>query len=259
MPPWARPHTADGPIACPRLPVPSTRRRDLSLPNKMLRARTRILLASLIALLMILPASASTGKLDARLQAAAANGDAAAIALLIKQGANLEARDESGATPLLIATRHNHVDAARVLIDAGANVNAKDRIQDSAYLHAGARGHNEILKMTLTHGADLKSTNRYGGTALIPAAERGHVETVRILIAAGVDVNHINRLHWTALLEAIILGDGGPKHTEIVRLLVNAKADVNIPDGKGVSALQHARQRGYREIEKILVKAGARQ
>lgn len=225
----------------------------------MLRARIRFYLAFLIAMLTILPVSASPGKLDARLQAAAASGDAAAIALLLGQGANLEARDESGATPLLIATRYNHIDAARVLIDAGANVNAKDRIQDSAYLYAGARGHNEILKMTLTHGADLRSTNRYGGTALIPAAERGHVETVRILIAAGVDVNHINRLHWTALLEAIILGDGGARHTEIVRLLVNAKADANIPDGKGVTALQHARQRGYREIEKILVKAGARQ
>lgn len=225
----------------------------------MLPARIPLFLVFLVAMLSIFPASASTGKLDAHLQAAAEKGDAASIALLLKQGANPEARDESGATPLLIASRHNHIDAARVLIDAGANVNAKDRIEDSAYLYAGARGHNEILKMTLTHGADLKSTNRYGGTALIPAAERGHVETVRILIAVGVDVNHINRLHWTALLEAIILGDGGPRHTEIVRLLVNAKADVNIPDGKGVTALQHARQRGYRDIEKILVKAGARQ
>ncbi|ALD92913.1 Ankyrin repeat [Cupriavidus gilardii CR3] len=225
----------------------------------MLRARIPLYLAILIAMLITVPASAGPAKLDARLHAAAAQGDAAAIALLLKQGANLETRDDSGATPLLIATRHNHIDAARALIDAGANVNAKDRIQDSAYLHAGARGYNEILKMTLTHGADLKSTNRYGGTALIPAAERGHVQTVRILIAAGVDVNHINRLHWTALLEAIILGDGGPSYTEIVRLLVNAKADVNIPDGKGVTALQHARQRGYRDIERILVKAGARQ
>ncbi|MDF9428284.1 ankyrin repeat domain-containing protein [Cupriavidus gilardii] len=225
----------------------------------MLPARLPLYLAFLVVMLWILPARATTGKLEARLQAAAAKGDAATVALLLKQGANVESRDDSGATPLLIATRHNHIEAARLLIDAGADVNARDRIQDSAYLYAGARGHNEILKMTLTHGADLKSTNRYGGTALIPAAERGHVETVRILIAAGVDVNHINKLHWTALLEAIILGDGGPRYTEIVRLLINAKADVNIPDGKGVTALQHARQRGYREIEKILVKAGARQ
>jgi ankyrin repeat protein len=93
---------------------------------------------------------------------------------------------------------------------------------------------------------------------LIPAAERGHVETVRMLIKAGVDVNHVNNLHWTALLEAIILSDGGPRHVEIVRLLVDAGADVNLADGDGVSPLQHARQRGYVEIENMLTAAGAR-
>lgn len=137
-------------------------------------------------------------------------------------------------------------------------MNAKDKINDSPYLYAGARGHLEILKLTLAHGADLKSTNRYGGTALIPASERGHVETVRTLIEAGVDVDHVNNLDWTALLEAIILGDGGPRHRQIVELLVKAGADVNLADGKGVTPLQHARSAGYRDIEQILIAAGAR-
>jgi len=163
------------------------------------------------------------------------------------------------ATPLLVATHRNHVEAALALIQAGAEVNAKDAIQDSPYLYAGARGHLEILRATLAAGADLKSTNRYGGTALIPAAERGHVETVGTLIAAGVDVDHVNNLQWTALLEAIILADGGPRHVEIVRQLIAAKADVNLADGDGITPLQHARQRGYREIETLLLAAGARQ
>jgi len=46
-------------------------------------------------------------------------------------------------------------------------------------------------------------------------------------------------------------------HLEIVCLLANAKSDVNIFDGKGVTPLQYARQRGYKEIERILAKAGA--
>jgi ankyrin repeat protein len=116
----------------------------------------------------------------------------------------------------------------------------------------------EILRATLAAGADLKSTNRYGGTALIPAAERGHVEAVATLIAAGVDVDHINTLQWTALLEAIILSDGGPRHVQIVRQLIAGKADVNLPDGEGTTPLQHARQRGYRQIEALLLAAGAR-
>jgi len=192
------------------------------------------------------------------LHAAAARNDASAIRALIAQGAALDARDAAGRTALLVATHGNHVAAAQALIDAGANVNAKDDIEDSAYLYAGARGHLDILKATLAHGADLASLNRYGGTALIPAAERGHVETVRTLIDAGVKVDHVNKLGWTALLEAVILGNGGAAHQQIVALLVKAKADLNLADRDGVTALQHARRRGYVEIEKTLAAAGAR-
>lgn len=194
--------------------------------------------------------------LEHELHAMAAKGDTPAIRGLLAKGASIDARDQSGRTALLVATHANQVEAAKVLIEAGADVNAKDAISDSPYLYAGARGHLEILRMTLAHGADLKSTNRYGGTALIPAAERGHVDTVRTLIEAGVDVDHVNKLNWTALLEAIVLADGGPRHVAIVKLLVDARADVNLADGEGVTPLQRAR--GFSEIEKILVAAGAR-
>ena len=112
--------------------------------------------------------------------------------------------------------------------------------------------------MTLAAGADLKSTNRYGGTALIPAAHHGHPEAVKILLATAIDKDHVNKLGWTALLEAVILGDGGPTHTEIVRLLVEAGANVNLADREGVTPLQHARRRGFREMVRILEARGAR-
>ncbi|AYG69137.1 MULTISPECIES: ankyrin repeat domain-containing protein [unclassified Rhizobium] len=195
--------------------------------------------------------------MDLRLHKAAAAGDVAAIRELLASGADIETRDASGATALLVATHGSKVEAARALIEADANVNAKDEIEDSPYLYAGARGHLDILKLALAHGADLKSINRYGGTALIPASERGHVETVDTLIKAGVDVDHVNRLGWTALLEAIILSDGGPPHVRIVELLIVAGANVNLADNDGVMPLQHARSRGYDKIVKLLEKAGA--
>ena len=190
--------------------------------------------------------------------AAAARGEAAEVRRLIAAGAAIDARDQRGSTALLVATRANRVDAARVLIEAGADVNAKDDIHDSPYLYAGAEGHLEILLLTLAHGADLRSVNRYGGTALIPAAHHGHVETVKALLRTTIDIDHVNRLGWTALLEAIILGDGGPKHTEIVRLLIGAGADVNIPDRDGVTPLAHAQRRGYTAMTKMLQDSGAR-
>ena len=79
-----------------------------------------------------------------------------------------------------------------------------------------------------------------------------------VLLGTAVDVNHINRLGWTALLEAIILGDGGPAHTEIVRLLLAAGARHDIADAQGVTPLAHARQRGQGPIVGLLLAAERR-
>lgn len=135
-------------------------------------------------------------------------------------------------------------------------MNAQDNQLDSPLLLAGAAGHLEILKLALKAGPNFKLYNRYGGTALIPACERGHVEVVEESLKTEIDINHVNRLGWTALLEAIILGDGGPSHREIVRLLVQAGANINLPDGEGVTPLQHARLKGLRDIADRLESAG---
>ncbi len=208
--------------------------------------------------LFLAAAAHAQGNRDDALIAAARRGDAASVRKLISEGASVKTRDARGTTALLAATHGNHVEAARILIAAGADVNAKDNIEDSPFLYAGAEGRNEILKMTLAAGADLKSTNRYGGTALIPAADRGHVETVKVLLATAIDKDHVNKLGWTALLEAVILGDGGRTHTEIVRLLVEAGANPNIADRDGVTPLAHAKRRGFAGMIGILEKAGAR-
>ncbi|MBS0245749.1 MAG: ankyrin repeat domain-containing protein [Proteobacteria bacterium] len=200
-------------------------------------------------------------KADQALIDAAGRGDAAAVQRLLGEGASVAARDGQGRTALLAATHAPPgvgTEAARLLIAAGADVNAKDRIEDSPYLYAAAEGRNDILKLTLANGADLASTNRYGGTGLIPAAHHGHLETVRILLGTKIDKDHVNKLGWTALLEAVVLGDGGPVHTEIVRELVRAGADLTIADRDGVTPLVHARRRGYAAMATVLAAAGAR-
>lgn len=193
-----------------------------------------------------------------RLILAADENDTATVQQLLKAGANIYVRDGQGRTALLAATSHNHVESARLLIEAGADVNAQDKKLDSPLLLSGASGYLEILTLALKAKPNFKVYNRFGGTALIPACERGHVEVVRALLNSDVDVNHVNNLGWTALLEAIILSDGGLRHQEIVRMLVAAGAELNIPDREGVTPLQHARQKGYRDIADTLKAAGAR-
>lgn len=202
--------------------------------------------------------SSNSQALGEALLAAAARGDALAVRDLLARGAPVNVQDAQGSTPLLRATAANHIEVARSLLLHGADVNLKNQQQDSAYLLAGAQGRLEILRMTLSYGADLKSVNRFGGTALIPACERGHVATAQALIAAGVKVDHINRLGWTCLMEAVVLSDGGPDHQAIIKSLIAAGADVNLPDKEGVSALSHARQRGQRAVVQLLQAAGAK-
>jgi ankyrin repeat protein len=65
-------------------------------------------------------------------------------------------------------------------------------------------------------------------------------------------IDHVNRLGWTALMEAIVLGDGSEKYREIVKILKDAGAKLTIPDLNGVTPLQHAQSRGFKEIVDIL-------
>lgn len=195
---------------------------------------------------------------DLRLHEAATSGDVAAIQRLLAEGADVDARDDAGRTPVLAATIARQADAVRALVDAGADVDIRDDRLDNPFLYAGAEGLLDILKLVNEAGADPAITNRYGGVALIPASERGHVDTVRYLLEeSDVDVDHVNNLGWTALLEAVILGDGGTAHQQIVRLLVDHGADPDLADRDGVTALAHARARGQAEVAAILVAAGA--
>jgi ankyrin repeat protein len=189
---------------------------------------------------------------DAALRAAATRGEADAAAGALRAGADLESRDERGRTALLLAATHDHVDVARLLVAMGADPDALDDQHDTPWLVTGVTGSVEMLEALLPAGPDLTITNRFGGVSVIPASERGHVDYVRRVVRTGIDVNHVNNLGWTALLEAVVLGDGGRAHQEVVRILLGAGADPSIADRDGRTPLDHATARGHAEVETIL-------
>jgi ankyrin repeat protein len=182
--------------------------------------------------------------------------DVQAVKSLLEQGVYIHAQDENGRCALVAAAYQNQLEIADLLIAAGADVNMKDNTIQSAYLIATMAGYPELLRKTLAAGADVYSTDSDNGTGLIRASDRGNVEIVRELLKTDIRVNHLNRMGWTALHEAIILGDGGARHTEVVRLLVEAGADVNLADKEGVTPLAHAKNKGFSEIAEILEEAG---
>lgn len=191
---------------------------------------------------------------DAVLISRARAGDLAGVRAALAAGADTRATDSTGATALVAAAYGNHVEVAQALVEAGSDVNHQDRSRQSAYLIATSEVGDDprLLDLTLANGADLRSLDSFDGTGLIRAADRGFAVIVQRLIVAGVAVDHVNRLGWTALLEAVILGDGDAAHVEVVRLLLAAGADRSIPDRDGVTALQHAQRRGYREMVELL-------
>jgi uncharacterized protein len=193
------------------------------------------------------------------LHAAAARGDAAELARLLAAGADPEERDVHGRTPLHVAAHGARHDAMRALVTGGADPGAFDRDGYDVLTIAAVAGDLATLRLGLELGGDPRAvTSPYDGTALIAAAHLGHEAVVRELIRAGAPLDHVNNLGWTALIEAVVLGDGGPRHLATVRALVEAGADVGLADRAGATPLELARRRGYAQMAAVIEAAERR-
>jgi uncharacterized protein len=193
------------------------------------------------------------------LLAAAQQGDLAKAKKLLAAGANVNARDPYGRTAVHIATHARQRELIRVLAQAGADLELLENDRYDAVTIAAVADDEESLRVLLGLGASAKlTTSRYDGTALIAAAHLGHDGVVKQLIAAGAPLDHVNNLHWTALIEAIVLGNGGPRHQEVVRALLAAGASTRLTDREGNTPLALAKARGYSAMVTLLAQAGAK-
>ncbi|MBR0565522.1 ankyrin repeat domain-containing protein [Azoarcus sp. L1K30] len=187
------------------------------------------------------------------LHAAAQHGDVGAIQRGIADKADLNIRDLYGRTPLHVATYARQREVIKMLMQAGADPGLLEDDRYDAVTIAAVADDEDSLRLLLALGASARlTTSRYDGTALIAAAHLGHDGIVRQLIVAGAPLDHVNNLHWTAAIEAVVLGDGGPRHQATLRALVDAGANLQLADRHGNTPLMLARQRGYVEMVKIL-------
>ncbi|CAG0911253.1 unnamed protein product, partial [Cyprideis torosa] len=82
-------------------------------------------------------------------------GTGETVTVLIENGAEVNARDDDGWTPLLLATRRGHHFIVHLLLAHGADLNIRDCDKQTPLHLASRRGHHSIVHLLLAHGADL--------------------------------------------------------------------------------------------------------
>jgi len=164
------------------------------------------------------PPSAST---DAELILAASEGNVWQVELLLQKGANINATNKQGFTPLFMAAGKGQRDTVMLLLDKGADVNLRNKYNGATGLIIAAEeGHSEIVAALLNKGANINATANNGYTALMIAVQAGKKDAAQTLVAHGADVNMVARNGWAALAIAEEKG-----YEEIAKLLRTSGAE----------------------------------
>jgi ankyrin repeat protein len=159
------------------------------------------------------------------------------VQLLLNNGADMNARSDSGSSPLSAAVKNSNTGVAVYLINAGANVKWTDT-QGTTLLHQAIQGDLSVARALLDHGVDANSADVSGITPIFFARS---VEAIDLLVQYRADVNHLSVAKRSALLGAVERYVSGTEAVwAIVEHLVSLNADVNVKDAEGESLLHLA-------------------
>lgn len=195
---------------------------------------------------------------DAALHWAAYWDDLETAQLLMQSGANVNARNRYGVTPLSLACTNGNAPMIDLLLKAKADANLALPGGETPLMTAARTGKPDALKLLLVHGVDVKAKDdERGQTALMWAAAEGNAAAVNMLIEFGADIHAVSKGGFTPLLFAVREGK-----TDVVRALLKAGADVNETLQKpakesGTSAMVLAVANGHYELAAMLLDAGA--
>ena len=194
------------------------------------------------------------------LDVAASVGATEVAAQLIAAGAEVNAagpvNSTGGATPLLRAAGNEHSETVKLLLEHGAN-------PDTAYITgagstplmlAAGQGNTEIAGLLVAHGARADLKDNEHTTALYRAVNSGKVKVVQLLLAHGANPNERNPQNYPLLIIATVGNNSDP---DMAAAFLKAKADVNATDFSGQTALHYAARDGRKDLAEMLLTAGA--
>ncbi|KAL6812945.1 ankyrin repeat-containing domain protein [Trichoderma sp. SZMC 28013] len=195
------------------------------------------------------------------LHLAAEAGHVALVEMLLQYNANIESKTPTKRTPLILASEAGNVETVRYLLNHGARLDQRDWHDCTALSVAARWGYRQIVEILLEAAesdeklkweqvdlntalqaaiqwdnlsiverllelkADIGSKDRDGDSALCNAMYAGSVDMAKFVLGYGVDVKHTNKKGYSALHLAI-----KKQIDALVKLLVEARADLNISD-----------------------------
>lgn len=189
------------------------------------------------------------------LHCAAKLGHDRILSALLEGGADKDAVDQDGLSPLSLAAMKGHLPIVQALLGAGCDVNIRDTCGRTALHVAAVRGHDEVLSILLTNGADKDAVDQNGDTPLIKSAAiwRKPPAIGEALIAAGADVN----LRSTSSGRAALHHAAGNGSDALVRALLQSGADKDVRTNNGTTPVMTAAARGELIVFDTLLGAGA--
>ncbi len=127
----------------------------------------------------------------------------AILHIILNKGANLEAKEEHGLTPLMLASDSEEFsETFRLLVERGSNVNARDNHGDTPLMVNSLAGFDKNVSLLLANGAHVDDANELGKTALMYASEKDKARVARLLLAAGASPERPDRDGTTAIMLA---------------------------------------------------------
>ena len=176
------------------------------------------------------------------------------IQKIVDHGAHVNALNNDGATPLLVACSAAKAESVELLLTLGADPNIADADGDTSILSA-IEGYCSvsIMQQLIDNGAKVNATNNKGLTALLKACAYRQIDVAKVLLEAGADPAIVDDVHYSSL-HAVV---DGRCSLDTLQALIDHGAHIDAERKDGTTALLCACRTGQSESVKFLVEAGA--
>lgn len=169
--------------------------------------------------------------------------------VLIKDGANINAKDWFNRTPLHVAVNTGFAEISELLASE-ININSQDRDGETPLFEACRKGYFNIVNLLIKLKADIKIQNKDNQTLLHIACLNGNKDIILLLLQNNMDANAKDNFGYTPIYYAI--------NKKIAKLLISKGANINNKsEYRGNTVLHCAIIKGNKDIVELLLELGA--